>query len=142
MHEYELPNTLRIALAEHHRAFQAAVGVQANRYLGYDRQPNLAILKYEGGVRVGNREIVILADCVRDTGPNGARETRMEEIAVTTAIRAAAKEFYMRGPKALAPYAKIAQSLTGDPLREALPDCDAPKITARAVAGRLIKLFC
>jgi len=113
MLEYSMADEVRAALKPHHRAFQAAVSVLANRRLGIER-PARGIDKQEGGVRIGDAEIVIRHESVMDDWKL-AKEPTTDEQFVVDAIAAAVALFLDGGAAALEAFQPCDQMY--DPLR-------------------------
>ena len=120
MQEYTLSDATRRALAAHHREFQAAIAVVANRACGIETSNPEGIGRYEGGVKVRGREITVKHDFVSG-GWTRDGKTTAEEIAVANAIQTVAADFTKHGEAALEPYREMGQRMImGDPLRAAL----------------------
>ena len=115
---YDMPNDLRKALRPHHRAFQAAVAVMANKAAGTST-PTLGIGKCEGGVRVGRWEIAISRSHVIDDWKRTVTPTP-EELAVVGAINMAAQIFRDGGAAALEQFLPPDAESWHEPLRDPL----------------------
>jgi hypothetical protein len=112
MIEYRLSDEDRKAMAVCHRQVQAALTAIANERLG--TAPELdGVFKWEGGVRVARRDVVIHLSFVRDNGGHAATPTP-EEQAVVDSIAIVAEILRKEGPEGLATYRHIRR---GDPLR-------------------------
>jgi len=121
MKRYSLSDKQRRSLAQHHREFQAAVAVFANRAVGVQTDMPQAIGKYEGGVKVNDLDIVIYANIVQEDWMR-LKKTLPEEIAVASAMEEVAKLFTKRGSKILEPYRDMTKTMYGNPLQVALLD--------------------
>lgn len=110
----DVPGEIREALAPHHRAFQAAVAVLAARRLGVGPGVPEGIGKWEGGVRVNGREIVVFADKAEDNWRRYDPAPKPEEEAVAWAVGEAAARFARDGAAALAEFGEVRRP---DPLR-------------------------
>jgi len=118
MKEYNLSNEKRRALAQHHREFQAAIAIIANRFLSVEVRNPEGITKAEGGVKVNGLDITINADNVTSEF-NHARAIDTEA-AVVDAIQCVESLFDALGEAGLHPYQRAAQKIKEPPLQAAL----------------------
>jgi hypothetical protein len=112
MIEFSLSDEDWKAMAVCHRQVQAALTILANERLGTEPEP-YGVFKWEGGVRVARRDIMISRSFVRDIGRRKITSTP-EERAVVDAINSVASILREDGPNGLAKYAHLRRA---DPLR-------------------------
>jgi hypothetical protein len=127
MKEYTLSQKQRKDLKEHHRAFQAAVAIVANRKLNLEAKAPYGIYKQGGGVLVNDCEIAIHENYVQDDWKrSGDRRATPEESATVEAIHEVAAIFKKEGAAALKPYAALLprhEPLLPDSLRLMFGNC-------------------
>ncbi|MDD3371084.1 MAG: hypothetical protein PHE27_04575 [Alphaproteobacteria bacterium] len=112
----------REALRPYNRAFQIAVAEIANRKMGIAQNMPQGIFKYEGGVLVNQKEIVIYAEIVREDSLRRHQEIESndptpEENATAEAITELSEAFEKSGISTLLPFLPKAHIFMGDPLR-------------------------
>jgi hypothetical protein len=112
MIEYQLSEEDRKAMAACHRHVQGALTAIANEMLGIPPEP-YGVFKWEGGVRVARRDIVIYLSFVRDDG-RYAQTPTLEEQVVVASIATVAAILQKEGRQGLAKYHHVRR---GDPLR-------------------------
>jgi hypothetical protein len=130
MLDFNFPEKDRNRLCPHHREFQAAVTIIANRMLGVEIneiRPTLGIFKREGGVLVNHREIVMYSSYVVDREDNPTNKASTEEMAAVLAIREVIDLFNKDGRTALAsylvPYERSKTTRHGDALNAMFSRC-------------------
>ncbi len=116
MLEYELSETTRQKMAANPAAVKAAIATIANQVFDH-KGPVEGIGKYQGGVRVNNREIVIRACNVMDDWRRSV-DTTPEERAVVNAIAHVALLIEEVGIDSVVQ--KYGECHRGDPLRSFL----------------------
>lgn len=113
MLKYELSDKLRRAMAKDEPAVKAALCAIANARFGKSGTAS-GIGKFEGGVRVNGREIVIKEGLVADDW-NRSGASAPEELAVVEAIAEVGHLVRKKGIAAVR--ATYGECRTGDPLR-------------------------
>lgn len=117
MQSFDVPLDDRIALLPCHRAFQATIAHRANEALGLAHPPQ-GIGRYQGGVMINGRQLVINPDNVAQSWSGTSAPTR-EEIAVADAIMSVVQDFRRLGDRVLVmppPETPLGSALQ-DPLR-------------------------
>ncbi len=114
MHTYHLPKKIRETMAQNEPAVKAALSKIANKEFGIQGLPQ-GIGKYEGGIKVNNREIAIRHNYVMDDWHKTQRQTP-EETAVVKAIEEVKSIILRHGIKAVK--ARYGECTLGDPLRD------------------------
>jgi hypothetical protein len=115
--EYDLEPKIRAEMAQDEPAVKAALCKIANSsFATADQQPE-GIFKFEGGVRVNNKNILIKGAFVRAASRLGIDETpTAEEIAVVDAIKQVASIIETNGIAAVRE--QYGECKKGDPLRD------------------------
>lgn len=136
MLDYALKDSTRKKMAREPRAVQIAISKIANEKFGSPHDPQ-GIGKYEGGVRVNNREICIRKNNVSDDWKRYSLDPTPEEQAVIDAITQISETIEKNGLKSIRPYFNE-QFYMADPLRSML-DVGGPQKPSRW--DRLLKLL-
>src|SRR4051812_47559737 len=103
---FTISERIRQAMAPHHRQVQAALAVLANRRLGLETPPR-GIGKFQGGIRVGEREIFIGPNAVADDWRRYNLDPSPEEEAAAWAVTEVARLFSRGGVQALREFGGI-----------------------------------
>ncbi len=114
MQKYELSREMRKAMAKDPAAVKAALCVIANRQFSTAQDLPRGISKYEGGILVNKKPIVIQRDYVEDDD-RSVNVPTPEERAVVHAITEVAEIVKSRGVKALR--ADYGECIYGNPLK-------------------------
>lgn len=114
---YTMDPGLRAAMAPHHRTVQTAIAVLASQQMGVPVDPLIGIGKYQGGVRVNEREICIRQGSVTDDWKRKHDGGTPEEHAVAAAIGRVESLYQLGGLTALRGVVLGVEDARTDPLR-------------------------